>query len=178
MTLQELEPATTVERALAYFDTLQPVTVEQMIGSWRGNGLVTGHPFDGQLEGLGWWGKQFVNPEEVHPLVMDGPHGPFSLNPSLVPLELDLRYPTLFRRTGVQRVMRRALPLLRTKRPAARLRMAEYRGVVSATMVYDTKPVNDHFRRVDARTVLGAMDQRNAVVPYLFVLRREDINGG
>ncbi len=109
---------------------------------------------------------------------MDGPHGPFSLNPSLVPLELDLRYPTLFRRTGVQRVMRRALPLLRTKRPAARLRMAEYRGVVSATMVYDTKPVNDHFRRVDARTVLGAMDQRNAVVPYLFVLRREDINGG
>lgn len=51
MTLQELEPATTVERALAYFDTLQPVTVEQMIGSWRGNGLVTGHPFDGHSRG-------------------------------------------------------------------------------------------------------------------------------
>ena len=33
--------------------------------------------------------------------------------------------------------------------PLARLRMTEYRGVVSATMIYDSLPLNDVFRKVD-----------------------------
>jgi Domain of unknown function (DUF4334) len=34
-------------------------------------------------------------------------------------------------------------------------------GVVTATMSYDALPINDHFRRVDADTVIGVMDVRS-----------------
>ena len=64
-------------------------------------------------------------------------------------------------------------PLLVTSRPAARLRMVEHRGVVSAAMVYDDLPIIDAFRRVDDDTVLGVMDLRWQPHPYVFVLRRD-----
>ena len=54
----------------------------------------------------------------------------------------------------------------------ASLRMVEYRGVVTATMVYDKHPIFDAFRRVDADTVMGAMDRKGEPVPLLFRLRR------
>jgi hypothetical protein len=54
---------------------------------------------------------------------------------------------------------------------AASLRMVEYRGVVTATMVYDRRPIFDHFRRVDADTVIGVMDQKGSP-PLVFFLRR------
>lgn len=54
---------------------------------------------------------------------------------------------------------------------AASLRAVEHRGVVTATMVYDKHPVFDHFRRVDADTVLGLMD-RKGDPPLFFWLRR------
>ncbi|MGP5081194.1 DUF4334 domain-containing protein, partial [Corynebacterium variabile] len=59
-------------------------------------------------------------------------------------------------------------------KPAARLRMVEYRGVVSGTMVYDALPVNDHIRRVDEDTLFGAMDFRALDEPFMFTLHRED----
>ena len=55
---------------------------------------------------------------------------------------------------------------------AASIRRVEYRGVVTATMVYDTQPILDHFRRVDERTLLGAMDRKGDAQPLLFLLRR------
>lgn len=36
--------------------------------------------------------------------------------------------------------------------------MMEYRGVVRATMSYDALLINDHFRPVDADTVIGVVD--------------------
>lgn len=54
----------------------------------------------------------------------------------------------------------------------ASLRMVEYRGVVSATMVYDKHPIFDAFRRVDEDTVLGAMDRKGDAAPLMFELRR------
>lgn len=55
---------------------------------------------------------------------------------------------------------------------AASLRAVEHRGVVTATMVYDQHPVFDHFRRVDASTVLGLMDRKGEAAPLFFTLRR------
>jgi hypothetical protein len=55
---------------------------------------------------------------------------------------------------------------------SASLRRVEYRGVVTATMVYDQHPIFDHFRKVDARTVLGVMDRKNDSMPLYFYLRR------
>ncbi|WP_233583532.1 DUF4334 domain-containing protein [Corallococcus sp. CA053C] len=55
----------------------------------------------------------------------------------------------------------------------ARLRMTEYRGQLSATMIYDDWPTHDVFRKVDEDTLLGAMDARGMAAPYFFVLRRD-----
>jgi hypothetical protein len=44
--------------------------------------------------------------------------------------------------------------------------MTEYRGVVSATMIYDALPINDVFRKVEDGTVLGAMDFRLIRQPF------------
>lgn len=55
---------------------------------------------------------------------------------------------------------------------AASLREVKYRGVVTATMVYDKHPIFDHFRLVDDNTVLGAMDSKGDAFPLYFYLRR------
>jgi len=55
---------------------------------------------------------------------------------------------------------------------AATLRRVEYRGVSTATMVYDRHPVFDHFRRVDEDTVMGVMDRKGEDAPLVFFLRR------
>ena len=55
-------------------------------------------------------------------------------------------------------------------------RMTEYRGVVSATMIYDSLPINDIFRKVDDDTVLGVMDLRFTPQPFFFILLREGQN--
>lgn len=55
---------------------------------------------------------------------------------------------------------------------AATLRTVEYRGVSTATMVYDKHPIFDHFRRVDADTVLGLMDRKGEPAPLAFFLTR------
>ncbi|MFA5939675.1 MAG: DUF4334 domain-containing protein [Sinimarinibacterium sp.] len=55
---------------------------------------------------------------------------------------------------------------------SASLRRVEYRGVVTATMVYDKHPIFDHFRRVDDDTVLGVMDRKKDPFPLFFWLRR------
>lgn len=39
----------------------------------------------------------------------------------------------------------------------------EFRGEVTATMVYDGKPVHDHFKKVDAQTVVGIMNGKGAL---------------
>ena len=47
------------------------------------------------------------------------------------------------------------------------------------TGLVDALPINDHFRRVDADTVIALMDFRTIGRPFLFVLRRalcEDSN--
>jgi len=53
----------------------------------------------------------------------------------------------------------------------------EFRGEVTASMVYDGQPVVDHFKAVDGRTLLGVMNGkgvRHEGRYYFFVLERED----
>jgi Domain of unknown function (DUF4334)/GXWXG protein len=172
--LQTLEHGAPLGAALDFYDALPSVRVEEMLGHWRGSGVPTGNPLDGLLERFGWHGKRFDGPEAVHPLVFDdGRGGLVSVNPGLIPLPLVLRFARRMEGRAVARLSRAALPLLRTGKPGARLRMTEYRGVVSATMCYDALPINDVFRKVDDDTMLGAMDARGMESPFLFVLRRE-----
>jgi hypothetical protein len=167
---------TTAVEALAFYDSLAPVPLEQLRGTWAGDELRTGHPLDGVLHRLGWYGKRFDSPEDAHPLLFeDGDDGGVAaIDPRFVPLTVVRRRPRLLGHPVVVRVFRKALPLLRTRRPKARLVMAEYRSVATATMFYDRLPVADAFRRVDDRTVLGAMWMRGMPGTYFFVLRRLD----
>lgn len=163
----------TAEQALALFDSLPAVPVAEITtGRWRGDELDTGHPFAGVLVASGWYGKQFDGPDTVHPLLFAVDGDVFPVDPRRVPLGLAGRIPM----AGV-RASKKALGYLRfafqTQRPTARLRNVEYRGVVSAAMIYDQLPIIDHFRRVDEQTLLGVMDMRGLAEPYVFILRQD-----
>jgi hypothetical protein len=171
--LAELEErGADLARALAFFDSLASVTTAAMIGRWRGSGVATGHPMDGLLERYGWYGKDFVSEDEVHPLLFRRGDEIYPVDPAKVPLGLLLRHVGLFRSPMFGRVFATLGPLARARRSGARLRMLEFRGVVSATMIYDALPIHDAFRRVDEDAVLGVMDLRSSP-PFVFILRRD-----
>jgi hypothetical protein len=158
---------------LAFFDSLPSVPVEEMIGRWRGLELPTGSPLDGLLGAYGWWGKEMVDAETVHPLLVAGRHGPYPVNPALVPLFLLRTRPELAHTAVLRRAANGVRQLARTRRPAARLRVVTHRGVASAAMLYDALPIVDVFRRVSDDVVLGLMDMRGLDVVFPFVLRRD-----
>jgi Domain of unknown function (DUF4334)/GXWXG protein len=54
----------------------------------------------------------------------------------------------------------------------ARLRELRFRGTVSAAMLYDKRPLIDHFRRVDDDTVIGLADEKGKPATYFFHLTR------
>jgi hypothetical protein len=65
-----------------------------------------------------------------------------------------------------------------TGRGEASLWNIEFRGEVTATMVYDGMPVFDHFKRVDENTLMGVMNGKPGVVVrgehlFYFGLERE-----
>jgi hypothetical protein len=45
----------------------------------------------------------------------------------------------------------------------ASLWMEEFRGEVTATMVYDGQPIHDHFKKIDDNTVMGIMNGKQVV---------------
>jgi hypothetical protein len=166
-------PGTTTAHALAVFDSLPGVTLDACIGRWRGSGLPTGHPLDGVLESLGWWGKEFVDPETVYPLLFRAHGGDVvALNPVPLLVRWLLRHPWLMRSPASRAAFAAVRPLLRTTEPKARLRRVEYRGVISAGMIYDALPILDVFRAVDPDTLLGLMDLRGMPRPFFFMLQR------
>lgn len=172
-TLEVRRPLTPRE-VLDLFDDLPAVGLDDLAGAWAGTGVPTGHPLDGLLEASGWHGKRFDGPEAAHPLVMADARGRFAIDPAPLPLALLARRPGLAsRRLVASGVARRGLRALATRRPAARLRTVTYRGVGTASMIYDRLPVVDHFRRLDADTLLGIMDARGVEGPLAFLLHRE-----
>lgn len=53
--------------------------------------------------------------------------------------------------------------------------MIEFRGEVTATMVYDGAPTFDHFKRIDDRLLIGIMNGKGVLHegrPFYFVLER------
>lgn len=170
--LRALEPAAPLDAVLAFYDSLPAVAPDEMTGSWKGGEIATGHLFDGLLGPSGWWGKRFRGSDEVDPLVFERNGRRFAGNPGLMPLLLVKRLPRLARSPVVAAIFRFVSPLLRTQRPRARLRTLTYRGVASAAMIYDQLPIADCFRRVDEKTLIGAMDIRGFAEPYFFTLRR------
>ncbi len=59
----------------AIWAALPVVTVEEILGDWRGGELPSGHPMDGQLEQVGWHGKWFRSWYDVAPMVCRDENG-------------------------------------------------------------------------------------------------------
>ncbi|MFY1825808.1 DUF4334 domain-containing protein [Myxococcus fulvus] len=151
------------EEALALFDSLAPVALASLFGTWKGSELRAGHPMDGMLGATGWYGKQFLDVESVHPLLFytEDRASVFPVDPRKWPS------PTIRGPVGPHRAD------VETAKFKARLRKVEYRGQLSATMIYDDWPTLDVFRKADENTLLGLMDARGMPSPYFFVLRRD-----
>ncbi|WP_462249649.1 DUF4334 domain-containing protein [Ekhidna sp.] len=172
MTIQDLlkEKKATPEEGLEVFDQLPPVTLDFMLGQWKGYELNTGHPMEGLLDASGWYGKLFVNTEQVHPLLMYSLNKKrvFPINPSYIPLGIPLP------KSKIAKVIIALFkPILKTKKAKARMRMIKYRGKVTGTMAYDSKGIFDHFAKIDENSMLGVMDLKGASQPYFFVLTRD-----
>ncbi|MEM6452531.1 MAG: DUF4334 domain-containing protein [Cyanobacteria bacterium P01_D01_bin.105] len=163
---------TTTEEALALFDELDAVSLDFIMGRWKGSGFKTHHRMDGLLETIGWYGKDFINPDCVHPLLFsDGANPPYSIdpNPTAVNLGFSIDLP---QNEALKPLYKAMSKLLKTEDSKARVRMMEYRGKLSATMIYDYLPIHDVFRKVDDHTLLGLMDFKGMEQPFFFVLNK------
>jgi Domain of unknown function (DUF4334)/GXWXG protein len=164
---------TTTEKALGLFDSLEIVNLDFMLGRWQGSGLHTSHPMDGLLEASNWYGKEFIDPEHVHPLLfLDSQGKIIKVAPHPMLMNWALEFPVI-KNDFMKPLLTLTSSLLKTENSQARLRMMAYREKVSATMVYDYLPINDSFRKVDENTVLGVMDFKACPQPFFFVLKRD-----
>ncbi len=116
----------------AFWTTLEPVSIDFMIGEWKGGEFVTGHRSNGFLKRLNWFGKTFHSASDAKPLVcLDADGNTFSN--------------------------------VEAMKGEASLWLEDFRGEVTASMVYDGAPVHDHFKKVDESTVMGIMNGKGAL---------------
>lgn len=127
-----------------FWATLEPATIEGMIGEWKGGDFATGHRATGFMQELGWFGKTFKSARDAQPLVCLDADGN--------------KYSNVEYMNG-----------------EASLWLEDFRGEVTATMVYDGRPVHDHFKKIDDDTVMGIMNGkgvRDKGRYYYFYLER------
>ena len=162
------------DELLRRFDSLDPVTPAELDGLWRGQGVPSGHPLDGVLENLGWFGKRFRADRRADALLFEfDPQRLTPIDPARIPLGLAFRFASRGRTTTARNLFHHLRKLLRARGPTAGLQPREFRGVTTAAMVYDRQPIVDYFRRIDGDRVLGAMSVRDDPRHYFFVLTRE-----
>jgi hypothetical protein len=167
---------TTTPKALEIYDAAEAVDFNFMWGRWKGSSLKTQATLDGLLEETGWFGKEFIDAETVHPLLYYLPDGQhlFALNP--VYAYFGSKPLLIWAKKNVN-IIRKVILffrfLLQTQEAKARLRMVEHRGKTSAAMVYDQKSIIDSFRKVDENTLLGYMDSKELPEPFFFILKRD-----
>ncbi|WP_410880737.1 DUF4334 domain-containing protein [Myroides sp. DW712] len=157
------EKKASTKDAFQIFDALEPATADFMIGRWKGYSIYSEHQLDGELESTGWYGKMFLNREEVHPLLFftEDKKEIFSVNPT-------------GRIASSSQQKDKTVGLEKTKLAKARLRNTEYRGRLCATMIYDELPVLDVFVKIDDTKVLGVMDKKDDPTSFFFILERDD----
>ncbi|MEU6331498.1 DUF4334 domain-containing protein [Streptomyces caniferus] len=125
---------------------LPTVRPEEILGAWKGSAFSTGHPVEAMLTTAQWHGKRFDSVSAVHPLICRDDQGDLFSNHEL------------------------------GNGGGASLWTVEFRGEPTATMVYDARPILDHFKRIDAETLLGVMNGKDVLADgqhFYFVLERE-----
>jgi hypothetical protein len=164
-----------------WFQTLDPVLPEEMVGLWRGEGIPADHPLDGVLENLQWFGKHIHPDFKADALLFQWrPARLVPIEPSIVPVRTVIRFAS-FGRTFIARNWFSYLQkLFRARDTTATLTVGTIDGAETAAMVYDRQPVADFFRRVDHSEIAGMMVVEGDDLRYFFRLRKVDasIDGG
>jgi hypothetical protein len=164
-----------MQKVLQEFQSLPPIAPREMIGLWAGLGIPSGHPFDGVLENLGWFGKRFTPELRADALLFRlDKRRLVPIDPVRIPLRLVFRCHEVGRTLTARILFSYLLRGLRAKGPVASLKTMSFHGVASAAMIYDDQPIIDHFRRMDDRRIMGAMTIHGDDRIYFFELVRID----
>ena len=113
-----------------FWASLEPASIDFMIGEWIGGEFDTGHRKNATLSAINFFGKTFNSAFDVKPLIcLDDDGNKYS----------------------------------NTVNGEGSLWMEEFRGEVTASMVFDGQPVHDHFKKIDDNAVMGIMNGKNAL---------------
>lgn len=159
--------------ALAVFDQLDSINIDEINGVWHAKIFNTGHPLDIPLQIFGWYGKEFTDKNHVHPLLFAKPNSPvFFADPKRIPIRLFIRFPFLANKISAG-LFHAFNFIFKTTLSKAVMRMAENRGKISATMIYDDIPAIDQFRKVDENMIFGMSEMKGLNQPQFFILFKE-----
>lgn len=120
-----------------FWATLEPATIEFMIGEWKGGAFDNGHPVVQVLAKANWFGKTMRSATDVEPILCLDEDGNKFNNVKL-------------------------------SKGGASLRLEEFRGQLTATMVYDGQAIHDHFKKIDDTAVMGIMNGEAGVLDGQF----------
>ena len=158
-----------------WFRSLEPVDPLEMTGLWRGAGIPSGHPLDGVLENLRWFGKRFHPDRRADALLFQWLPGRLvAVDPRFVPLGLAIRLAPLGRTSLARSLFSLLHKAFRARGTTAALEVRAFEQVASAAMVYDRQPIVDHFRRVNDNALAGMMCVRDDERRFFFKLTRID----
>ncbi|SCW63996.1 GXWXG protein [Rhizobium mongolense subsp. loessense] len=144
-----------------------------MIGLWKGVGLPSGHPLDGVLENLHWFGKRFHNDMRADALLFERhPARLVAIDPSYIPIRLAIKAAPLGRTAVARKLFLHLQQALRAKGTTASITLRTFEQVESAAMIYDKQPIVDHFRLVSHDELVGMMCVRDDPCRYFFRLRK------
>jgi hypothetical protein len=157
------------------FRELSPVEPHELADLWRGRSIPSGHPFDGVLENLGWFGKRFTSDLRADALLFrSGERRLVAIDARWIPVRLALRFHALGRTRTARNLFSYLQRRLRANGPVASVRTLPFEGLASAAMVYDEQPIVDYFRRIDGKRVMGAMVIDSDDRLFFFELERVD----
>lgn len=126
-----------------FYKDLEPITIDEMIGRWKGGYFLT------KISGLEIFLKNFI---------LFKWYGKNFISQdkvkALVYSFLGIKFNIPFFGPAI-------------------LRKMEFRGKLSASMIYNHLPIIDNFRKVDDNTIMGVMDVRGKIAMYFYLKRKK-----
>ena len=159
--------------ALSWFKSLEPVLPDEMTGLWKGRGIPSGHPLDGVLENLNWFGKRFHPDQKADALLFQWqPRRLVAIEPSYFPIEVAIRLAPIGYSSLARKVFAYGQRFLRARGTTASLTLRASQYDDTAAMVYDKQPITDYFRRIGENKLAGMMVAKGDERHYFFSLER------
>ena len=165
-------------RRIAWFASLPSVLPVEMTGIWRGEGIPSGHPLDGVLENLQWFGKRFHADLRADALLFQWRPGRLvAIEPAFFPIRIAICLNRFGKTTVARNWLFHFHRMVLAKRTTASVKLRTIEGAETAAMVYDRQPIVDVFRRIASNEVAGMMVVEGDHRRFFFRLRRVDLPG-